>query len=144
MPELKTQPGDGDVNRFLDEIEDEQKHADSVQLLQLMSRLTGCQPVLWGESIIGFDEYNYRTSDRKEHRWFRVGFSPRKRELTIYIMTGFDPHQKTLSRLGKYRTGKSCLYIKRLTDVDVAVLESLLSDSLAGYDNRRSDTGLIT
>jgi hypothetical protein len=128
---------------FIDSVEDQGKRADCIRLLEILGRLTGQPPAMWGSSIIGFGEYSYRTRDGKSHNWFEIGFSPRKQNLTLYLMTGFDQYEKYLDRLGKHRTSVSCLYVKRLADIDMSVLEEMLSETLARIATRSTDTGLI-
>ncbi|RMD73988.1 MAG: DUF1801 domain-containing protein, partial [Bacteroidetes bacterium] len=116
---------------FLDAVPDEQKRADSYRLLELMEELTGEPPVLWGPSLVGFGKYHYRYASGREGDFFLTGFSPRKQALTLYIMSGFSRYDELMARLGKYKTGKSCLYIKRLSDVDEEVLRTLIAESVA-------------
>lgn len=122
----KTQPTEQSVESFLDSVEDEQKRADSYTLLKLIGEITGDKPVMWGSSIVGFGTYHYKYASGREGEFMVTGFSPRKRNLTIYIMPGFDQYAQMLSRLGKYKTGRSCLYVNKLADIDVDVLRELL------------------
>lgn len=131
MAELKTTPNDGSVRDFLNALDDDRKREDSFRLLEMMSAITDAPPKLWGPSIIGFGTYRYVYESGRDGDWFQVGFSPRKAALTLYIMSGFSRCGELLERLGKYKTGKSCLYIKRLSDVDEAVLEELIRASVA-------------
>lgn len=96
-----------------------------------MQEVTGAEPRLWGSSIVGFGDYHYKYESGREGDWFVTGFSPRKQNLTLYIMAGFDNYDQLLSRLGKYKTGKSCLYINKLDDVDLDVLKELVAQSAA-------------
>lgn len=132
MAELKTQPNDASVDVFLDRIESEnpQKAADCRALIGMMRRVTGDPPRMWGKAMVGFGTYHYRYESGREGDWFLVGFSPRKRELSVYIMSGFDRYEELMKRLGKHRTGKSCLYIKSLDDIDTSVLEQLVAASV--------------
>lgn len=130
MAELKTKRNDGDVEAFLASIEDDAKRADSQALLELMSKITGEPGVMWGSSIVGFGSYHYTYATGREGDWFKVGFSPRKQNLTLYIMSGFDGSDELLEKLGKHTTGKSCLYVKRLADVDGKVLADLVKRSV--------------
>jgi hypothetical protein len=116
---------------FIDAVEDPERRADCRALATLMEEVTGEPPVLWGTSIVGFGRYHYRYESGREGDSFLAGFSPRKRELTLYIMAGFDRYPELMAKLGRYRTGKSCLYLKRLSDVDMAVLEELIRESVA-------------
>ena len=129
--ELKTKVSDASVTAFLNSVADEQKRKDSFELLKIMKQITKEEPKLWGPSIVGFGSYHYKYESGREGDSPMMGFSPRKQNLTLYIITpGFEEYQGHLSRLGKYSTGKSCLYIKRLSDIDVDVLQELISDSL--------------
>lgn len=130
MAELKTKQNDGDVVEFLNGVEDERKRNDSFAILELMRDVTGAEPKMWGSSIIGFGEYTYKYASGRTGDWMLVGFSPRKQNLTLYIMPGFDHYEALLGNLGKYKTGKSCLYIKKLADVDQGVLRELVSQSV--------------
>ena len=117
MAELKTKPNDQDVQEFLESVEDEKKRIDSNTILELMKDDTGAQPKMWGNSIIGFVNYKYKYASGREGEWFLTGFSPRKKNLTLYIMSGFEGSEEILDDLGKFTTGKSCLYIKKIEDV---------------------------
>ena len=130
MADIKTKQNDGDVNAFLAKVPDERKRDDAFTILELMKRVTGHDAEMWGSSIIGFGQYHYRYQSGREGDFFLVGFSPRKQSLTLYIMTGFDDYTDLLSRLGKYKAGKSCLYIKRLEDIDITTLEMLIAKSV--------------
>jgi hypothetical protein len=139
MSELKTKPNDADVLAFLDQIEDEAKKADSLAILKMMQEATDEPAKMWGNSIIGFGQYHYKYASGREGDWFLTGFSPRKQQFSLYIMAGFDQYDDLLSQLGKYKTGKSCLYIKRLSDVNQSVLNKLIEASV-DYMNRNYDT----
>ncbi len=130
MAELKTQPNDQHVEDFLNSIADGTKRQDSFTILELMGQVTGSEPIMWGDSIIGFGSYHYKYASGREANWFLIGFSPRKRNLTLYIKSGFERYDERLGNLGKYSTGKSCLYIKVLEDVDQDVLRELVSKSV--------------
>lgn len=129
MSELKTRPTDDSVEAFLNSVADDQKREDAFALLRLMREATGEEPVMWGDSIVGFGSYHYRYASGREGDWFLAGFSPRKRNLTLYIMAGFDEYDDLLERLGKFKTGKSCLYLNRLSDADDQVLRELVRRS---------------
>lgn len=137
--QLKTRPNDADVGAFIAAVDDDQKRADALELLDMMQRVTGCEPVMWGTSIIGFGTYSYTNTTGREAEWCATGFSPRKSALTIYIMPGFSKFEPLLARLGKYKTGKSCLYIKRLSDVDRETLERLVGEAYAGIREKYGD-----
>lgn len=129
--ELKTKLNDASVTDFLNSVEDEQKRKDSFEILKLMKRASKAEPKMWGSSIVGFGSYHYKGASGREGDWMMIGFSPRKQNLTLYIMPGFERYPDLMKKLGKYSTGKSCLYIKRLSDVDVDVLKELMVESVA-------------
>jgi hypothetical protein len=135
---IKTRKTGGDVQTFLKSVSDRKRKDDTLQVLALMKKLTGCEPAMWGPSIVGFGDFRYRYANGTENDWFLTGFSPRKQSLTLYIMTGFAKYEEILENLGKYKTGKSCLYIKKLEDVDLAVLEQLISASIAHVQGSKS------
>ncbi|MFI5221436.1 MAG: DUF1801 domain-containing protein [Bacteroidia bacterium] len=128
MAENKTKPGKENINEFLASFEPGIQD-DCKTLIKIMKKITGKQPVLWGGAMIGFGTYHYKYASGHEGDSFLTGFSPRKANLTIYGMTGFDRHKELMAKLGKYKTAKSCLYIKKLSDVDVTVLEKLIAES---------------
>lgn len=130
MAELKTQKTDGDVDAFLDSVEDDRKRQDAHEVRRLMAEVTGEDGAMWGSSIVGFGSYHYTYASGREGDWFAVGFSPRKQNLTLYIMDGFAEYDSLLTRLGKHSTGKSCLYIKRLSDIDMSSLRELVEKSV--------------
>ncbi len=136
MAENKTQPTERSVKTFIDSLDDQQKITDSYSLVELMKDVTGCEPKMWGPSIIGFDQYHYKYESGREGDWLKVGFSPRKRELSIYIMSGFKKHDSLLQKLGKNRTGESCLYVKKLDDIDLDVLRELVEESVKFVDEK--------
>lgn len=129
MAELKTQKGDGDVDAFIGGIEDQRKREDSKALLALMEKVTGEKPALWGPSIVGFGDLHYKYESGREGDWFRVGFSPRKQNLTLYVTDYIQEDDPLLAKLGKFTTGKACIYVKRLEDIDTEVLEDLVKRS---------------
>ena len=130
MAELKTKLNDASVEAFLDGIVDERKRQDSYTILTMMQDVTGAKAKMWGDSIVGFGSYHYKYASGREADWMLVGFSPRKQNLTLYIMSGFEQYDELLQRLGKHSTGKACLYVKRLADVDPAVLRELVKLSV--------------
>lgn len=130
MAELKTKPTEQSVEAFLQEVSDEQKRQDCFIVLELMRRITGEEPKMWGSSMVGFGRYHYKYSSGQEGDYFLTGFSPRKQNLTLYIMAGFEQFEPLLQKLGKHTTGKSCLYIKRLKDIDLPTLEELIRQSV--------------
>ncbi|HLF63000.1 MAG TPA: DUF1801 domain-containing protein [Saprospiraceae bacterium] len=131
MAELKTKPTKASVSAFLNAIEDEQKRKDSKQLAKLMQEITGHKPVMWGPSIVGFGSYHYKSErSRQEGDWLLTGFSPRVQNLTVYIIAGFDRYKTLMKKLGKCKTGGSCLYFKKLADIDQEVLKELVKESV--------------
>ena len=126
---LKTKPGKADVGEFVGAIHDAKKRGDAERLIAMMREISGEEPVMWGSSIIGFGRYAYTYASGKTGEWMITGFSPRKSALTIYIMPGFSELDGLLSKLGKHKTGKSCLYVKRLDDVDTDILRALVARS---------------
>lgn len=136
MATLKTQQNQADVQAFLQQVDHEQRKKDSLQLLELMQKWTGLTPTMWGPSIVGFGTYHYVYESGREGDWFLTGFSPRKQALTIYIMAGFNRYDELMSKLGTYKTGSSCLYVKRLSDIDLEVLRELVVQSIAYLKER--------
>ena len=124
MAELKTKPTDASVDAYLAAIPDEERREECKVIAEMMQRATKVKPQMWG-SMVGFGSYHYKYPTGREGDWFLTGFAPRKQALTLYIMAGFVQYDELLNKLGKYRTGKSCLYIKKLQDVDLEVLEKL-------------------
>lgn len=136
MAEMKTKQTEVSVSAFLDAVENEQRRADCRVVADMMRAVTGEDPKLWGPSIVGFGSYHYKYASGREGDWFVTGFSPRKQDLTLYIMAGFDRYDELMAKLGKYRTGKSCLYLKRLSDVDLGVLRELVTASVEAMRSR--------
>lgn len=132
----KTVPNASSVAHFLAAVEDPQKKADSYTLLELMKKVTGEPAVMWGHSIIGFGSYHYKYDSGREGDMLLTGFSPRKQNLSIYIMSGFKRYEELMKSLGKHSTGKSCLYIKRLSDIDMDILTELISSSYDFYNKK--------
>jgi hypothetical protein len=131
VAENQTVPSDQSVEAFLNAVPDAQKRADSFALLALMQRVTGAQPVMWGPAIVGFGSYHYRYESGREGDAPKIAFSPRKQNLALYSL-GLANAPDLAERLGKYKTGKGCLYINRLADIDLAVLEELVRRAAAG------------
>jgi hypothetical protein len=138
MAELKTKPTDESVRDHLAAIEDDTRRADCEALAELMTRVTGHQPLMWGPSIVGFDRYHYRYASGHEGDAAVVGFASGKRQITLYLAPGFegDATRELLARLGKHKTGKGCLYFRRLSDVDPEALEALVRWSVAEVRRR--------
>jgi predicted CopG family antitoxin len=130
MAELKTKPTESSVSDFIDTVAEEKRRQDCRVVLDLMEAATKASPEMWGSSIVGFGRYRYKGKSGREGEWMITGFSPRKNDLTIYIMSGFEHFPDLMRRLGKYKTGKSCLYIKKLDDVDLNVLKELVEKSV--------------
>lgn len=130
MAELKTKRNDEDVDAFLESVENETRRRDAFTVKEIMSRASGEAPTMWGDSIVGFGSYPYKSRSGQENEWMKIGFSPRKQSMTLYIMNGFDDYDSLLGKLGPHTTGKSCLYIRNLDKVDREVLERLIEQSL--------------
>ena len=137
MAELKTKPTDQSVEEFLNSIPDEKKRKDAYTIMELMRQATGSEPKMWGSSIVGFGSRRYKYESGREGDWFHVGFSPRKQNLTLYIMYGYEQYGDLMRRLGKYKTGKACLYINKIEDVDLAALRELIDRSVE-FTNQNS------
>jgi len=127
---MKTTPNDKSVTKFLKSVENDKRRADGQEVLKLFEEVTGMEPRMWGDSIVGFGSYHYTYASGREGDWMLTGFSPRKQNLTLYIMDGFDEYDKLLAKLGKHKLGKSCLYINKLEDVDQDVLKQLIQKSV--------------
>lgn len=136
MAQNKTIPNQASVTAFLDAVEEDSKRDDAYALLRLMEKITGHPPVMWGNSIVGFGSYHYKYNSGREGDMLLTGFSPRKQNFALYIMAGFDRYPELMKKLGKHKTGKSCLYIKRLKDVDPDVLAQLISASYEHYNTK--------
>ncbi|MFN0282016.1 MAG: DUF1801 domain-containing protein [Kineosporiaceae bacterium] len=130
MAELKTKPTDGDVGAFLEAVADPVRRADAIAVRELLDRVTGEQAVLWGSDIVGYGHRHLRYGTGRELDWFEVGFSPRKQATTLYVFYDVQPYADLLARLGKHSVGRSCLYVKRLSDVDLGVLAEIVARSL--------------
>lgn len=130
MAELKTQKTKASVSAFLNAIKDDQMRADAKAVAKLMQEVTGEKPAMWGPSIVGFGSYRYVYASGRSGDWMITGFSPRKQNLTLYIMAGFDKYDALMAKLGKHTTGMSCLYLKRLSDVHQPTLKKLVAASV--------------
>ncbi len=130
MAENKTKPSKVSVTAFMNSIEDKQKHLDARKVAAMMREATGSRARMWGANIVGFGEYHYKYDSGREGDFLITGFSPRKQALTLYVIPGFKHFEPLMNKLGKYKTGKSCLYIKRLADVDEKVLKKLIDGSV--------------
>ena len=130
MAELKTKASDRNVMDFLKTVQDGQRRQDCLTLLEMMKKATRSQPTMWGTSIVGFGHYHYVYESGREGDWFITGFSPRKQNLTLYVMGGFAQHTMLLKQLGKWKTGKGCLYINKLQDIHLPTLRKLIERSV--------------
>lgn len=130
MSELKTKANDADVKAFIHEIENEQKRKDAFRLVEIMEKIVGEGPMMWGKSIIGFGKYHYKYKSGREGDWMLIGFSPRKANISLYTMCDVESNKNLLDQLGKHKHGKSCIYIKRLSDIDENILVKLLEESI--------------
>lgn len=131
MAENKTKATEVDPQAFIASVEHPTRRADAEVLLELMRNATGCPPNMWGPTIVGFGRYEYRYESGREGEFLMTGFSPRKSNLSIYILPGYDDLSEPLSRLGKHKIGKSCLYVNKLADIDLDVLTEIVTDSFA-------------
>ena len=133
MAELKTKKTTASVEKFLNNVADEQRRKDCFRLVEIMKAETKAEPAMWGTSIVGFGRHQYKYESGRELEWFLVGFSPRKQDLTLYIMGGLERYPSLMKKLGTHKTGKSCLYIKKLQDVDLSTLKQLIKQSVADF-----------
>ena len=136
MSELKTRPTTASVSEFLAQ-QTNDRRADCEAMVRMMEAATGERAEMWGAAIVGFGRYAYTNSTKKTFEWPLVGFSPRKNDLTLYLMPGFEGRAELLGRLGKHKTGKSCLYLKKLADVDAGVLQELIDRSVQAMEPQR-------
>jgi len=140
MAQNKTQPTPQKVSEFIAGIEDTRKRAECRELMKLMRETTGKRAKMWGASIVGFGNYHYKYASGREGDFFLTGFSPRKQALTIYIINGFEPHTELMQKLGKFKVGKSCLYVKTLDDIDRSILTKLVKASVAYMRKKYPDS----
>ena len=134
MAENKTKANEGSVEKFLEGIEDPKRRADCHVIKSIMKDITGSEPKMWGDSIVGFGDYHYKYASGREGDWFLCGFSPRKQSLSIYIMGYLESYSDILADLGKFKNGKGCLYINRLEDINQAALRELIETSIKGRE----------
>ena len=137
MAEIKKKLNESSVEKFLNSVEDKEKRELSFKVLELMKKITKEEPKMWGTSIIGFGTYHYKYKSGQEGDWMQVGLSPRKQAVTLYIMSGFSRYDELMNKLGKYKTGKSCLYIKKEEDIDFEVLKELVAQSVKYIKNKK-------
>ena len=135
MAEPKTKPTKASVKEFLNQIPDKERRDDCFTVAKIMEEITGDKPKMWGPSIVGFGTWHYKYASGREGDWPVAAFSPRKKDLTLYLTPGFEEHQELMEKLGKHSTGKSCLYIKRLSDIHVPTLKKLIKKSVKDLDN---------
>jgi hypothetical protein len=139
VAELKTKPTDESVEKFLNAISDAEKRQDCFTIAKIMQEITGSKPKMWGASIVGFGTYHYKYASGREGDWMLTGFAPRKQDLTLYVMEGFEKHGDLRKQLGKHRVGRSCLYIKRLSDIHLPTLKKLIQASVKHMSKYRVD-----
>lgn len=130
MAELKTKKNDASVQQYLDAIDDSQRKSDCLKIHKLMQNVSGYEGSMWGDSMVGYGSYHYKYESGCEGDWFLVGFANRKKSISIYIMSGFSRYDDLLANLGKHKTGKSCLYINKLDDIDEEILKELIESSI--------------
>lgn len=136
MAKNKTQKTEKSVEDFLHSVENERRKQDSFAVLDIMKEITGEAPKMWGPAIVGFGDYHYKYESGREGDFFKVGFSPRKQSMTLYIMNGFERYPELMGKLGKHKIGKSCLYINKLDDVDQEILKELILESYNYMTNK--------
>lgn len=136
MAELKTQETDADPIAFVNAVENKRRREDSLVILELLKKISNRDPKMWGESLVGYGAYNYQQKSGQSGRWPIIGFSPRKSALVIYIMPGFKEFSEQMEKLGKFKNSVSCLYITRLANIDLDVLEDLMRQSVAVMKQR--------
>ena len=130
MAELKTKKNDASVQQYLNAIDDAQRKKDCLSIHQMMQKVTGHEGSMWGDSMVGYGSYHYKYESGREGDWFLAGFSNRKQSISIYIMSGFSRYDDLLANLGKHKTGKSCLYIKNLNDINEEILKEMIETSI--------------
>jgi len=138
MAELKTKQTDQSVEKFLNGIAEKKTREDCFTILELMKQITKAEPKMWGSSIVGFGAYHYKYESGREGDWFLTGFSPRKQNLTLYIMAGFTNFGELMKKLGKHKTSKGCLYINKLEDIDLPTLKKLIQQSVKHMSKKRA------
>ena len=138
MAALKTQPTQTNVAEFIRTFADsEQKQKDSFELIEIMRKVTGCEPQMWGPSMIGFGKYHYKSErSRQEGDWPLVGFSPRKAAISLYVFSGMPEHEYLLENLGKFKKGAACIYVKKLSDINIPVLKEIMKTTISFLKER--------
>jgi hypothetical protein len=141
MSTLKTTENESSVRDFIESVQDQAKKEDSYTLLELFKKVTDEEPKMWGKSIVGFGKYHYKSErSKQEGDWMLTGFSPRKQNLTLYLISGFEKYTDLLAKLGKYKTSVGCLYINKLSDVDLEVLKKLIKEN---FEEMKKMNGII-
>ena len=130
MAELKTKKNTASVEDYINSVQDSKRRADCFEVAKMMEEVTGDKGAMWGAAIVGFGSYHYKYASGQEGDWMAIGFASRKQALTLYIMAGFKRYEMLMSKLGKYKTGKSCLYVKSLDEIDREVLKELIKESV--------------
>lgn len=134
MAELKTKVNDASVTDFINSVEDKQKREDSFVILNMMQKISGFEPKMWGECMIGFGSYHYKSKSGSEGDWFKLGFSPRKQAISLYLLHCNERNTELLADLGKFKTGVGCVYVKRLSDINASVLEKMIANAANRMD----------
>ncbi len=134
--ELKTKVNEASVEEFFNQVNDETKRDDCRKIAAMMEKASGKPAKMWGPSIVGFDQYHYKYESGREGDMCRIGFSPRKQNMTVYIVDGFEKYDDLMAKLGKHSTGKSCLYFKKLSDIDENVLKELIELSVKWFNDK--------
>jgi len=129
MSEIKTRLNDKDLDEFLNSIENRKRSEDTNKIIDIMKKVTSHEPKMWGDSIIGFDTYHYKYKTGREGDWLAIGVAPRKQNISLYLMNGFNEYEDLLSKLGKHKVGKACLYINKIEDINIKILEELIAKS---------------
>ena len=130
MAEMKTKPTDASVEKFINQISDETRREDCFTVAKMMEEITGEKPKMWGPSIVGFGSYHYKYASGREGDWPIAAFSPRKQDLTLYILPGISSYSDLMKQLGKHRSAKSCLYIRQLSDIHMPTLKKIIRQSI--------------
>jgi len=138
MAELKTKVNNASVEKFLNGVKDEQVRADCLRIMEMMKKASKSEPKMWGTSIVGFGEVHLKYESGRELDWFPIGFSPRKQNLTLYFTGGLEPHKDLIENLGTHTTGKGCLYLKRLADVDLKTLQKIIANTVKTQSKKKA------
>lgn len=136
MSELKTKKNEKDVLDFIENVDHKKRKKDSLKLFELMNKTLGIAPSMWGDSIVGYGSYHYKSKSGRTGDWFVTGFSPRKQSMTVYVLPGLHKFEKELEALGKHKIGKGCIYINKLEDIDIEVLMDIVQKAYKDFENR--------